>query len=198
MSDFAAGHVQFDRVRRVRHLPRHVDRAHAILHRADILENRGDTARDPAGDIVQLPGQRNGGRDRADGDVHRADHCHNATARHRNDQRRVHQAERAGVGRGHPRLVAERLGVVVDGVPHESILIGRAGEQLDGQDVGVAVNHAPGQRRAHLRHMPGPVAQARYEVAQHERRRSETRPPTAASAASPAGRAAALRWCRRR
>ena len=65
--DFAAGHMQFNRILGIGHLPRHVDRAHTILHCPDVLENRGDAARDPARDIVQLPGQRNGRRHRSDG-----------------------------------------------------------------------------------------------------------------------------------
>ena len=62
-ADRAAREVQLARAGGVRHLPRHGDAAHAVLHQADILEDAGDAARDPAGHIGDLEGERQGGRD---------------------------------------------------------------------------------------------------------------------------------------
>ena len=60
------------------------------------------------------------------------------------------------------------LGVLVDRVAHERVLVAGAGEQLHRQDVGVAVDDPAGQRRAHLRHPARAVAQPRHEDAQHD------------------------------
>ena len=58
--------------------------------------------------------------------------------------------------------------MVVDGLAHPGVFIMRAGEQLDGEDVGVAVHHAAGEVGAHLRHPAGAFAQAGDDEAQHD------------------------------
>ena len=73
-------------------------------------------------------------------------HCQIASARGGDDQRRVHHRQRHDVAGDHPRLVAEGGGVQIDRLAHERVLVARAGEQLDRQDIGVAVDHAPGQQ----------------------------------------------------
>jgi hypothetical protein len=66
------------------------------------------------------------------------------------------------------QLPAEGDGVLVDRLAHEIVLVARPGEELDGEDVGVAVDDAAGQRRAHLGHPARAVAQARHEDAQQD------------------------------
>ena len=65
-------------------------------------------------------------------------------------------------------LIAECVGVLVDRFLDEFILVAGAGEKLDRQDVGVAVDDAAGHVGAHLRHPPRAVAHARHEIAQHD------------------------------
>jgi hypothetical protein len=64
-------------------------------------------------------------------------------------------------------LRAPHLGVLVDGVAHKRVLVGGAGEQLDGEDIGVAVDDLAGEDRAHLRHAAGALAHPRQKRREH-------------------------------
>ena len=57
--------------------------------------------------------------------------------------------------------------MLVDRIADEDILVAGAGEQLDGQDIGIAVDDAAGQVRAHFRHVARALAHLRQEDAQH-------------------------------
>ncbi len=57
------------RPRLVGHQPRHRDRAHAVLHHADVLEDGRHVLGHPARDIGDLPSERQGHGDDADGDL---------------------------------------------------------------------------------------------------------------------------------
>ena len=61
--------LQGDGIGPVRHLARHGDRPHALLHDPDILEDRRHILRHPAGDRGNVPGQRQRHRDGADRDA---------------------------------------------------------------------------------------------------------------------------------
>jgi hypothetical protein len=61
----------------------------------------------------------------------------------------------------------ELAGMRIDRVAHIGVLVARTGEQLHGQNVGVAVHDPPRQHRANLGHVLGTVAHSRYEDAQH-------------------------------
>ena len=165
-TDFAAGDLQFGGVRRIGHLARHIDRAHAVLHGADVFEDRGHAAGDPAGDVVQLPGQRNGGGDGGDGDASLRP-LPQRDGGHGHDQPGVHHPQRQSIGGGHAGLIAKRLSVFLNRVPHERIFIRRSGEQFHGQDIGIAVHDAPGQHRPHFRHAAGSGPQSWHEKPQH-------------------------------
>jgi len=67
-----------------------------------------------------------------------------------------------------PQRGMEQAGVLVERLAHIGVLLPGAGEQLDGQDIGVAVDHPPGDQRARLRHGLGAVAHARHEGAQQQ------------------------------
>ncbi len=58
----------------------------------------------------------------------------------------------------------EHVGVAVDRVAHVVVFVARPREQLDGEDVGVAVDDAADQRGARLRVDLGAVAHARHEI----------------------------------
>ena len=59
--------------------------------------------------------------------------------------------------------------MVLDRVPHETVLVLGAGKQLDGEDVGVAVDDPAGERRAQLAYAAGTLAQARHHEAEQRR-----------------------------
>ena len=61
-----------------------------------------------------------------------------------------------------PRVLADR-------VAHRRALLARAGEELHGEDVGVAVDHAPDERRARLRHDERARPGAGHEVGREPR-----------------------------
>ena len=52
---------------------------------------------------------------------------------------------------------------------HIGVLLARAGEQLERQDVGVSIDDAAGHDRARFRHLGRAVAHARHEQPQHHR-----------------------------
>ncbi len=121
----------------VLHGARDCDRAHAILHGADILEDRGHVLRDPSGDIGDLPGERQRHGHGADGDASLGPQPdrHHAGADHHG---RIHGDERQAEQRDQPELPVESVGVLVDRGAHEGVLVPGPGEQLDGDDVGAA------------------------------------------------------------
>jgi hypothetical protein len=53
--------------------------------------------------------------------------------------------------------------MLVDGIAHIGVLLARACEQLDREDIGVAVDDAPREHRATLGHLLGAIAHARHE-----------------------------------
>ena len=166
-ADGALLHVQFGGAVGVGHLARHGDGAHAFLHHADIFEDHGDVVANPAGHVGDLPGQRQRHGHRADADLARLPEPQRCGAGGHH-QGGVEQVERDDIARGQAQLAAVGGGVLVDRLAHEIVLVAGAGEEFDGEDVGVAVNDAPGEGRAHLAHGAAAVAHARHEVAQHE------------------------------
>ena len=164
--DLATRDLELRRLRRVGEPDRLRDRHHAFLHDADVLEDVGHLPGDPARDVDDLPGQRQRHRDGADFDLAdrpQVDREPGGAGHHHRVERRQRQAEQ----RVEPQRGVEHAGVLVDRVAHIGVLLARAGEQLHRQDVGVAVDHAPGQHRAHLGHVLRAVAHARHEDAQH-------------------------------
>ena len=155
-------------VRPVGHLMGDRDRAHAVLHDADILEDRRYVLRDPARDIGDLPGERQRHCDRADRDRSAVPEPHGDRAganHHRGVERRERQAEECDQA----QLSPEGPRVLVDRRAYEVVLVARPREQLHRENIRVAVHHAARERRAHLGHLPRPIAQARHEKAQEDR-----------------------------
>ncbi len=151
----------------------------------------------PAGDVGDLPGERQRGRDRR--------RAHLALAPQRDaDARPCRRAAAAfiAVSTAMKRVMsrmcaAMRVAVLVDRLAHVRVLVARAREQLHRQDVGVAVDHAAHDERAHLRAQPREVAHARHEVAQEEHVAANQR-TSASRAASPPTPSAPARRGRRR
>ena len=56
--------------------------------------------------------------------------------------------------------------MLVDRLTHIGVLLPRTCEQLDGENIGIAVNDPAGDQRTDLRHLLGTVAHARHENAQ--------------------------------
>ena len=76
----------------------------------------------------------------------------------------------------------KQTGVLVERLTHIGVFLPRAGEQLDGEDVGVGIDDAAGEHRARPRHIFGAVAHARHHDAQqhqigHEPRIDRQRKP---------------------
>jgi len=164
-SDGAALNLQGNGVGPVRHLSRHRNRAHALLHDADILENRRHVLRDPAGDRGDVPGQRQrhrNGTDRNAAIVPQPDRDNGGA----DDEARIQHGQAQPERRGQPQLRAERIGEVVHCRTHEFVLIARPGEQLDGLDICVAVHDAARERRSRLRHAPRADPQTRHKIVQ--------------------------------
>ena len=150
------------------------DRAHAVLHLADIVKDAGDLLRHPAGDIADLPGHGDRHRDDADFDMPRGPQP-DREAPGADQKARIHQDQRDAPGRGHALRPAIGERVLVDRVADKLVLFARPGEELDGEDVGVAVDHPPGHLGAHLRHAARAFAHARQEGAQHHHINREPR-----------------------
>jgi hypothetical protein len=166
-SDLAARHLEGGRIGPVGERDRPGDGHHAFLDHADVLEDRCDLPAHPAGDVDDLPGERQRHRHGPDLDLAlRPQHQRErAGGRH---HRRVERGQAEAEQRVEPQRAIEQLGVVIDGVAHIGVLLARAGEQLHRKNVGVAVDDAPGQQRAPFRHVLGSVAHARHEHPQHE------------------------------
>ena len=167
-ADLAARHVELGRIRAVAERDRPGDGHHALLDRADILEDVGDLDRDPAGRGRDLP--RQGDRHRHDADVDPAALPQENRERRLADQHHgVHGLQRHEQRREHPHLPPERHRVAVHHVAHVAVLVAQPCEELQGQDVGVAVDDAPDHERACLRGPLRAVAQPRYDDPQHHR-----------------------------
>ena len=82
-----------------------------------------------------------------------------------------------------PQRAVEPPGVLVQRLAHIGVFLARAGEQLHGQDVGVAVDDAAGQHRARLPTSPwsGRACAARTRAAARGSRRTTARPAARAT-----------------
>ena len=165
-ADGAVRDREFFGVRGVGHLAGDGDAFHAVLHHADILENAGDVVGDPAGDVGDLPGEGEDGGDRADGDG-AAGPEQNGDGAGGGEQAGVDQREGDRIARVHTEAGVEGGRMFVHRLADEIVLILGAGEEFHGEDVGVAVHDAAGERGADLAHGAGAVAQAGDVIAQH-------------------------------
>ncbi len=137
------------RVRRVDKRVRPGDRLHAVLHRTDILEQRGDLPEDHVRHLVEAQHQRGGDRNRPDRDRAPAPQI-DAEPGNRDDEGAVHGRQRhhqPGHGAGE---IEEGVDMDAEAIQHEAVLALGAGEELDRLDVGVAVDDAPRQARTRL------------------------------------------------
>ena len=138
---------------------------HAVLDDADVLEDAVDHPHDPAGHVVDADDQRGSQSDGAYADLAVAPQPQGEPGG-AGDQHAVH-ADDADVHRAdHARLLAETLDHLAHRGARVALLVLGVGEQLEGGDVGVAVDHPAHQLRACRRGGGGAALDARYEVTQ--------------------------------
>ena len=116
--------------------------------------------------LVELKRQRQHHGDGADLDRTVAPQHQRQRAR-TGDEQRVEHVEHRGEHREQALRGEKQIDVAVDRVAHILVLFGRAREQLDGEDVGVAVDDAPHQGRARYRADFRALAHVRHEIEQH-------------------------------
>ncbi len=84
----------------------------------------------------------------------------------RDQQHAVHDRQHDADPGDEPERIEEGLRVGRDRIPHRRALLGAAGEELDGQDVGVAVDHPADEGRAGIGDPERPDLGARHEIPQ--------------------------------
>ncbi len=173
---------------RVGQLQRLRDGQHALLHHADILEDLGDAHGDLPRHIGELQRQRQHHGDGADLDRAVAPQHERQRARS-GDQQRIEHVEHAAEDGEQALRGNKQIDVAVDRVAHVLVLFAGAGEQLYREDIGVAVDDAPHQRRARDGADLRALAHARHEIIQAARRSRQT---TAGSARRASGRRLAV------
>ena len=147
--------------------PGHRDRGDAVLHRADILEQARHFPHDPLRHAPQPEHEADDHGNCADRhslaepqpDRHRG---------HRKQQQRVDHVERAEQRGDEPHRAIDRLQKARHAFPGERGFAPRMRKQLHRLDVGVAVDHAAGHRRARIGLLLGDLAEPRDEVAQQQ------------------------------
>jgi len=150
-SDPAALDGEHLSARAVGHLARHGNRAHAVLHGADVLEDRRHVLRHPArdvGDLCQVSGNAMATVPMA---MRRRSTARSPLPRAHHQWSRL-RVVRVKLKKVMSRSCRRNASVLVDGGAHEGVLVGGPGEQLHCQDVGVAVDDAAGEGGAHFRH----------------------------------------------
>ena len=173
---------------RIGQLQRLRDGQHAFLHHADVLENLGDAHGDLARHVGELQRQRQHHGDGADLDRAVAPQHQRQRARS-GDQERIEHVEHGAEDGEQALRGREQIDMAVDRVAHILIFFAGAGEQLDGEDIGVAVDDAAHQRRARHRGDLRALAHARHEIDAAARRSRKT---TAGSARASQRSAAAV------
>ena len=117
------------------------------MHHADILEDFGDLHGDLARHVGELERQRQHHGDGADLDrAEPPQQQHQRAGAH--DQHGIQDIEQRPERRHQPLGGDEQAHVALDRVADILVLVARAREQLDGEDVGIAVDDATHQRRA--------------------------------------------------
>ena len=154
-------------VRAVEHLARLDDGAHAVLHGADVLEDAVDHPHDPFGHVVDADHQAQGQGDGAGADLRLTPQPQRQGAG-AGDQQAIEAGDaefQGGDGAGLPAYPVEQA---LHGLAGVAFLLLAVGEQLEGGDVAVAVDHPAHQLRARRRGRGRARLDARHEVAQQQ------------------------------
>ncbi len=126
------------------------DGLHAILHLADVLEDAVDHPHDPAGHVVDADHQPGGQGDGAHRDQRLAPQPQGQAGGAGDQQAVEHRDGHVHGGHHAPGLLGLE-GLVADGFAGVVLFLAGVGEQLQGGDVGVAVDDPPHQLRARIR-----------------------------------------------
>ena len=123
----AARDFEHARARPIDARVRHGDGLHAFLHHADVFEDAGHLPAHPAGDIRDLPGERERRGDDAGAELAVRPEP-DADGRGTHQEQRVHHREREVELGDEPHVPAHRLLVLVDRLAHIGVLVGEAGK----------------------------------------------------------------------
>ena len=162
---FATRHVERFCIGRVEHgaLARH--RLHAVLHRADVLEQAGHFPHDPVRHALQAQRHRRGRSHCADTHLPlrpepQRHPCH--AGRQPHAERVIDDLE----GADEPHLAVAGVHEFLHGGACETGLALRMGKQLDGGDVGICIGHAAGHQRARIGLRLADLTESRHEKPQ--------------------------------
>ena len=166
--DLAMRHRQRRRIRPVDHGARTRERADAVLHGADVLEQRGHLPHHPVRHAVQAQRHRSGRRECPHADLA----AHPQPQRHtrgRHDQAHAQQVVDHLEAADQAHLPVHRAQEFAHRAAGKAGFAPPMREQLDGGDVGVGVRDAPGHQRTRVRLLLPDAGQARNEVAHRQR-----------------------------